>query len=234
MMIVGDRRDDLRAALDFLAAEGMDLVITSGGLGPTADDLTAEVVADFAGLRDGARRGAGGAHRGDPRAAAVALARRDRRGRRCAPATASRRWCPRAPTVLEPVGTAPGLVVPGAPVVVVLPGPPGELQTDVGGGARGRAGARGARRRRHARAADHAAVRAAGVRDRPDPATRRGVRRAAGAPGDHHLPAAGRDRDRDGVRPRGRRGLRGLRGGRSPRSTASGCSPGTARRSTTS
>ena len=30
--------------------------------------------------------------------------------------------------MLEPVGTAPGLVVPGTPVVVVLPGPPGELQ----------------------------------------------------------------------------------------------------------
>jgi nicotinamide-nucleotide amidase len=30
--------------------------------------------------------------------------------------------------VLEPVGTAPGLVVPGEPLVVVLPGPPGELQ----------------------------------------------------------------------------------------------------------
>ncbi len=51
VMIVGDRPADLRAALDFLAAEGMDLVITSGGLGPTADDLTAEIVADFAGLR---------------------------------------------------------------------------------------------------------------------------------------------------------------------------------------
>ena len=27
----------------------MDLIITSGGLGPTADDLTAEVVAEWAG-----------------------------------------------------------------------------------------------------------------------------------------------------------------------------------------
>jgi nicotinamide-nucleotide amidase len=30
--------------------------------------------------------------------------------------------------VIDPVGTAPGLVVPGKPVVVVLPGPPRELQ----------------------------------------------------------------------------------------------------------
>jgi nicotinamide-nucleotide amidase len=39
---------------------------------------------------------------------------------------------PRGATILEPVGTAPGLVVPPAdgagPTVVVLPGPPGELQ----------------------------------------------------------------------------------------------------------
>ena len=36
-------------ALRFLAARGVDVVVTSGGLGPTADDLTAEVVGAFAG-----------------------------------------------------------------------------------------------------------------------------------------------------------------------------------------
>jgi nicotinamide-nucleotide amidase len=40
---------------------------------------------------------------------------------------------PEGATILEPVGTAPGLVVPPAggtgPLVVVLPGPPGELRT---------------------------------------------------------------------------------------------------------
>ena len=80
VVIVGDRPGDLRAALDFLARERMDVILTSGGLGPTADDLTAEVVAEFAGPRDAPRRGAGGPDRGDPRAAARALARRDRRG----------------------------------------------------------------------------------------------------------------------------------------------------------
>jgi nicotinamide-nucleotide amidase len=37
---------------------------------------------------------------------------------------------PAGATVLEPVGTAPGLLVqvPGGPLVVVLPGPPGELR----------------------------------------------------------------------------------------------------------
>ena len=47
--IVGDRPQDMRAALDFMAAQGLDLVLTSGGLGPTADDLTAEVVGAFQG-----------------------------------------------------------------------------------------------------------------------------------------------------------------------------------------
>src|SRR5512140_2546331 len=49
IQIVGDRPDDLMAALHFMAAQGMAVVITSGGLGPTADDLTAEVVGRFAG-----------------------------------------------------------------------------------------------------------------------------------------------------------------------------------------
>lgn len=87
IVVVGDRPDDLRSALTFLGS-GNDLVITTGGLGPTAYDLTAEVVASFQG---------------------------------------------REVELDSPVGTAPGLVVPvaegreGAPVLV-LPGPPAELQ----------------------------------------------------------------------------------------------------------
>src|SRR3712207_4933905 len=49
VVVVGDRPEDLRAALDFLAGSGADLLITSGGLGPTADDLTAQVVGDWHG-----------------------------------------------------------------------------------------------------------------------------------------------------------------------------------------
>jgi nicotinamide-nucleotide amidase len=48
-MVVGDRPQDIRAALEFLTAQGVGLIVTSGGLGPTADDLTADVVAEFAG-----------------------------------------------------------------------------------------------------------------------------------------------------------------------------------------
>src|SRR5256714_251364 len=47
--LCGDRPEDMRAQLRFMADQGMDLLVTSGGLGPTADDLTMESVARFAG-----------------------------------------------------------------------------------------------------------------------------------------------------------------------------------------
>ncbi|MFL5817072.1 MAG: competence/damage-inducible protein A [Conexibacter sp.] len=129
--IVGDRREDMAAALGFLAAERIDLIVTSGGLGPTADDLTTEVVAEFAGrpmvLDEGLEQ----------RIAAIVapLAERWPNVDRAAMARGTRKQAhvPEGATVLEPVGTAPGVVVPpldGAshPTVVVLPGPPRELQ----------------------------------------------------------------------------------------------------------
>ena len=47
--VVGDRPDEILRALRFLAAEGCELICTTGGLGPTADDLTAAVVGEFQG-----------------------------------------------------------------------------------------------------------------------------------------------------------------------------------------
>ena len=127
-MIVGDRSEDVRAALDFFARAGMDLVVTSGGLGPTEDDLTAKVVADFAGVAfvlDEALEG---------RIAKIleALTRRwpnlDQEAIRAG--NRKQAHVPQGAEVLEPVGTAPGFVVAadGGPTVVVLPGPPRELQ----------------------------------------------------------------------------------------------------------
>ena len=126
ILVVGDRPGDLEAALRFMAAEGMDLTVTSGGLGPTADDLTAEVVARFAGrelVLDEEMEG---------KIAAIlrGFARRfsfDEEAMR----TANRKQAmvPKGATALDPVGTAPGLVVPaGDRVVAVLPGPPRELR----------------------------------------------------------------------------------------------------------
>jgi nicotinamide-nucleotide amidase len=131
-LVVGDRPEDLMDALRFFADSGMDLVCTSGGLGPTEDDLTARVVADFAGrpfVLDEALEG---------RIAKIleGLTRRWRNLDLDAIRAGNRKQAmvPEGATVLEPVGTAPGFVVPWAregstgPTVVVLPGPPRELQ----------------------------------------------------------------------------------------------------------
>ncbi len=48
--VVGDVREEILEALRTLSARA-DVVLVSGGLGPTADDLTAEVAAEAAGVR---------------------------------------------------------------------------------------------------------------------------------------------------------------------------------------
>ena len=126
ILVVGDRPDDLEAALRFMAAEGMGLIVTSGGLGPTADDLTAEVVARFAGRELVLDEGVEG------KIAAIlrGFARRfDFDEKAILAANRKQAMVPEGAIVLDPVGTAPGLVVPaGGSVVVVLPGPPRELR----------------------------------------------------------------------------------------------------------
>jgi len=132
VVVVGDRPEDLRSALAFLSGSGVDLLITTGGLGPTADDLTAAVVGEFQGRPSSV----------DPalerRIAAVVERLTALRSWSTAPEAsaagiAKQALVPAGATVLEPVGTAPGLVVPvtegrSGPPVVVLPGPPAELQ----------------------------------------------------------------------------------------------------------
>jgi nicotinamide-nucleotide amidase len=128
--VVGDRPEDITGALRFFRDEGMDLIATSGGLGPTADDLTAQVVGEFQGRElelDEALEGRIWAILEPllqrwPGLDPAALRKSNRK----------QALVPTGATVLEPVGTAPGLVVPpaagDAPVIVVLPGPPRELQ----------------------------------------------------------------------------------------------------------
>lgn len=122
----GDRPGDIEAQLRFLAAEGVDLIITSGGLGPTADDMTVETVARFSGrklvLDNRLEQKIGDivtrlmARFPDVDPEAVRAANR------------KQALIPEGADVIDPVGTAPGVVVPGTPTVVVLPGPPRELQ----------------------------------------------------------------------------------------------------------
>jgi len=126
ILVVGDRPDDLEAALRFMAAEGMDLIVTSGGLGPTADDLTAEIVGGFTSremVLDEEMEGKiaailrGFARRFNFDEEAVMAANR------------KQAMVPEGSIPLDPVGTAPGLVVPADDrVVIVLPGPPRELR----------------------------------------------------------------------------------------------------------
>jgi len=124
--ICGDRPSDIEAQLRFMAEQGVDLIITSGGLGPTADDMTVEVVARFCGrelvldtevedkIANILKKLM--VHFDQQNFEAVRVANR------------KQAMIPQGSQVLDPVGTAPGVVVPGTPAVIVLPGPPRELQ----------------------------------------------------------------------------------------------------------
>jgi competence/damage-inducible protein CinA-like protein len=130
--IVGDRREDMEAQLRFMADQGVDLIVTSGGLGPTADDLTGEVVARFqerplelsaemeAKIEEILKPLMARFEHLDPDAVMAA--------------NRKQAMVPRGATTIDPAGTAPGLVVPppdgrGGPTVVVMPGPPRELHS---------------------------------------------------------------------------------------------------------
>jgi nicotinamide-nucleotide amidase len=128
--ICGDRPEDMRAQFAFMEAQGVDLIVTSGGLGPTADDLTLEVVAEFAGRELALDEAL------EQRIADILkpLMKRWRNLDFDAVRAANRKQAlvPEGATVIEPAGTAPGMVVPpreggGGPTVVILPGPPREL-----------------------------------------------------------------------------------------------------------
>jgi nicotinamide-nucleotide amidase len=131
IMVVADHPGDLANGLEHMKSIGIDLIITSGGLGPTADDLTAEVVASFAGRKMELDEGM------EAKIAAI-LARfaantnLDLTTDALNAANRKQAMIPIGAVALDPVGTAPGLIVPGQseddPLVLVLPGPPRELQ----------------------------------------------------------------------------------------------------------
>lgn len=122
---VGDERDEIRWAVSD-AAGAADLVLVSGGLGPTPDDLTRDAVADLIGARLDT----------DPEVLESIRARFRERGipelpdpnRRVAQVPAGAR------KLDNPVGTAPGLALDvGSTLVVLLPGVPAELKSIVSG-----------------------------------------------------------------------------------------------------
>jgi nicotinamide-nucleotide amidase len=124
--ICGDRPQDIEAQLRFMADQSVDLILTSGGLGPTADDMTVEVVARFC------EREVVLDEELEEKIAGILkpLMARFSHWDFDAVRSANRKQAlvPEGSFVIDPVGTAPGVVVPGKPTVVVLPGPPRELQ----------------------------------------------------------------------------------------------------------
>jgi nicotinamide-nucleotide amidase len=124
ILIVGDDPADLEAALR--AGSEADVCLVSGGLGPTHDDRTVELVARVAeaSLRVDEQL--------EREIEGVSRSVAERLGRPYAdfaPGVTKQATIPDGAVVLGIAGTAPGLVLRGAQCVyVVLPGPPGELR----------------------------------------------------------------------------------------------------------
>ena len=123
--IVGDDAGEL--AVTLRQALDADAVLVSGGLGPTHDDRTVEMVATALGVGTHVDAALEAQIEGVSRAAAERL-RRDYA--EFAPGVTKQATVPDGAISLGLAGTAPGLLVPreGGRVVVVLPGPPGELK----------------------------------------------------------------------------------------------------------
>ena len=115
---------EIRAAL----VRGADVIITSGGLGPTADDLTLQAVARAAGvtvrLHEEARRMIKEQY--DAMAEKGIFAQGGLN-----PAREKMAWLPEgSDPLLNPVGTAPGVLLRvGKTAIICLPGVPSELKS---------------------------------------------------------------------------------------------------------
>lgn len=122
--VIGDRPEQLEAALR--DALGLDLVVISGGLGPTHDDRTIEVLA----------RAADRELRVDPaleseiESVVRGLAERFRRPYdEFESGVRKQATLPEGGISLGLAGTAPGVILQtGSALAIALPGPPGELQ----------------------------------------------------------------------------------------------------------
>ncbi len=121
--IVGDDAEGLTAAAK-LAMRRSDIIIFSGGLGPTEDDLTREAVADGLGLK--VQR--------DPAVLAKLEERFAKRGMKMSANNAKQADILTSATVMpNPLGTAPGQWIAGKydgeeRLLMLLPGPPHELK----------------------------------------------------------------------------------------------------------
>ena len=118
--VVGDNAERLEAAYR-LALSRADVVITSGGLGPTVDDITKRIAAKVAGKELVLF----------PEAEEMVRTRfRQYHKEMTLNNLSQAMFTPDTTLLLNPNGTAPGAIVPmgGGKVVIHLPGPPFELQ----------------------------------------------------------------------------------------------------------
>lgn len=117
--VVGDDRADL-ASIFRQSLERADLVVLTGGLGPTDDDLTREVVADVLGLA---------MHQDETTVHAIEQ-RFARRGLQMPATNLRQAQVPEGARVLaNPRGTAPGLFLEHRDkLIALLPGPPREMR----------------------------------------------------------------------------------------------------------
>lgn len=119
-LMAADRRDLLARTVTQALSSDMDVVVVTGGLGPTADDVTREAIAESLGvgleLDEGSQR---------------AIEKRYEERGRTLPAGAKRQALRPAGSELiqNPIGTAPGFLVRhGHTLLVVLPGVPREFE----------------------------------------------------------------------------------------------------------
>jgi len=119
-MVVGDNRERLMAEVR-QAAGRCRVLITTGGLGPTPDDLTTEAIA--AAFETPLVE--------HPEVWAEIQARVSARGRICSPSNRRQAFLPQGAELLpNPTGTAPGMIwspVPGF-TVLTFPGVPSEMK----------------------------------------------------------------------------------------------------------
>ena len=119
VLTVADDREKLHWALHH-ARELGDVIIGTGGLGPTADDLTTEVVAEFLGSQLAQ----------DEQVAAALKRRFEARGIAWTPNNLKQALFPEGSVIIpNPVGTAPGFRVPIGPgkTLIWLSGVPHEM-----------------------------------------------------------------------------------------------------------
>jgi nicotinamide-nucleotide amidase len=117
--VVGDTREEMRSSFRH-ALDRADVVVSSGGLGPTDDDRTRETVAELLGRK----------LRRDDALLRHIQERFRRSGRVMAEINARQAMVPEGATILpNPRGTAPGLwLEAGGHILILLPGVPGELR----------------------------------------------------------------------------------------------------------